>query len=460
MRTSARRREKVSSNDYVIVSYFPLIDKEKLSRGIFENKYISGIHRVFASSYKNKYAHVCIQSDIDGYTFADALKLAKQFDKTERVFFIEEFITAVDFIRIGWYYLYFMSKFLLNISRIRRAMHYQYEGGDYCLWELAKKDICNSFCGEHCVSILFYLFMFRRLCSLLGQKSKIMCICEMQSWEKALYLYAKIEGITTIGVQHTTVSEMLLNYFNTPQDISGSDFVTHCPLPDYLATVGKIPADLLVKYGWPENRIFVWGAQRFENLKSFEKFSYPWRNKKNCFICAFPIDNVETGYLSKLLEEAFKEGKTGYTVLVKPHPAAPNLQAVIKQLESRLNSAVFEFTERSLEVLLSEAKGIIVTESSSSLHALAYGVPVIVPRFAGKLDCNPLSYISDLPLYVYTAGELRQICDMLIASNNAPVPFEKGKIFLREYLYFPSDDAEYGKKIVGLENCLSPVGNN
>ena len=92
----------------------------------------------------------------------------------------------------------------------------------------------------------------------------------------------------------------------------------------------------------------------------------------------------------------------------------------------------------------------IVTVSSSSFFALAKGCPVIIPRFKNRIDLNPLSYISDIPFYVYSAQQLREICDKIVTSQEPTIPIEKYHKFLDNYLCFPKHNEEYLKKIEGL----------
>ena len=92
------------------------------------------------------------------------------------------------------------------------------------------------------------------------------------------------------------------------------------------------------------------------------------------------------------------------------------------------------------------AKGIIVTESSSSFYALVYGSPVIVPRFEDKIDCNPLSYVSDIPIYVSSDEGLRNICEQITKLAGSPLDSKVGE-FLNNYFYFPTDTSEYLDKI-------------
>lgn len=445
-----RRKRSLSSMDYIIVSYFPLIDKVKAEKSIFENRYLAPFHRILDEKRKDNYAHICLQSTIDGYSFEDAIKMANQFNKNQTVFFLEEFVKLSHVFLFIFYYYYFMLVFLLNIKVIRHKTIYTYKGKSYNTWHILKEDFYNSFCGENLVTSVWFILLFRELTKLIKQDSKIIAICEMQWWEKALYLFAKKRGIMTIGFQHCIVPELVFNYFNIPQEFAGNNFIESCPLPDYLATVGDITAQLLVKYGWPQERVFVWGAQRFEDLKNLKGSALDWKDRKNYLVCALPMDYSEMCKVLLMLEGAFKE-LPDYKIILKNHPAGMNLSQTIKKLGLNLSSVSFEITEEPLTDILKYAKAMLVTESSSSLYAVAYGIPVIVLRFIDKLDYNPLSYISDIPVYVYSPEELRKVCDKVIHSSEPPVVNDEWGIFLKNYFYFPEDKEEYLEKIDGLK---------
>lgn len=448
------RINKLSHCEYVIVSYFPLIDKIKATKNIFENKYLASFHRTLEEKRKGRYAHICIQSDIDGYDFKDAIRMVNRFNENQIVFLSEEFLKIRHLFLIFFYYIYFSLLFILKLSGIKKAAVYNFEGNDYNVWHILRRDFYDSFFGRDLIFSLSQIFLFRSLVSRLNKSSKIICVCEMQCWEKALYIYAKKRGITTIGFQHTIVPELILNYFSLPQEF-GDNFIKDCPFPDYLATVGNFTADLFLKYGWSKEKVFVWGAQRFEYLKERNDNIIPWQKKGDYFLCALSIDNTETEKLLLLLNEAFRE-KVNHKIFLKKHPAFVSLEKTMKRLRLNLNPDIFEITEKSIQEVLMTAKGIIVTDSSSCLYALAYGIPVIVPRFMGKLDYNPLSYISDIPNYVYSSSELRGICDRIIDSAEPPISKAAGELFLNEYLFFPeSGNEHYLERIDNLKNiCL------
>jgi len=445
-----RRKSCLGSMDYIIVSYFPLIDKVKSENSIFENMYLAPFHRILDEKRKDNYAHICLQSTIDGYSFEDAIKMANQFNKNQKVFFLEEFVKLSHVLLFFFYYFYYILLFVLNIKVIRQKSNYSYNGKSYNTWQILKEDFYDSFCGEHLVTSIWFILLFRELTKSVKQDSKIIAICEMQWWEKALYLFAKKRGIMTIGFQHCIVPELVFNYFNIPQEFSGNNLQESCPLPDYLATVGDTTKQLLIKYGWPKERVFVWGAQRFEELKNLKGSALGWKNRKNYLVCALPMEYLEMCKVLSMLEHAFIK-HPGYKIILKSHPVGVNLGQTIEKLGLNFSSETFEMTQEALTEILKYAKAMLVTESSSSLYAVAYGIPVIVPRFINKLDYNPLSYISDIPIYVYSSEELRKISDQVMRSSEPPLVNDDCDNFLKNYFYFPEDEEEYLEKIDGLK---------
>lgn len=444
----SERGKQLSTMDYIVVSYFPLIDEKKAKEVVFENRYIPSFHRALERRKKGRYAHICLPVSIDGHDYKSSINLINKFLENQSLFLVEEFFKPVHSILLLVYYFYFFTLFILNKSKIRKEMVYKYESRGYDVWPIFKNDFYHSFCGARSIASLYYILVFKEIISHVKKECKILCICEMQWWEKALYFYAKEKGIMTIGYQHTTLSELWLDYFNDAREIIEEKGVETCPLPDYIATVGETTRKHLTNWGWPEDRVFVWGGLRFDALKGYRQINSNWQEKENYIVCTFSMSYSESTNLLFFLMQAFKEN-TGYKILLKSHPVLP-IKNLTKTLNIEVNSAIFEFTDTPLDKIMSSAKGMIVTESSSPLYAIANGCPVIIPRFRNMLDLNPLSYVSDIPLYVYSPQELRETCDKIITTQNSPIPVEKCHKFLDNYLYFPDFEEGYLEKIDNL----------
>jgi surface carbohydrate biosynthesis protein (TIGR04326 family) len=439
------RRRGLARAEYLIVSYFPLVNKEAAKESIFENGYLGSFHKELRENHEGKYSHILINIKTCKSNLKDSITLAKSFTEKQSLFFIEEFLKPAHFVRYLFYYIYFSAIFIFNIGSIRKKAVYNYQAQEYDVWDILKPDFYSSFCGPNLASSILYTLLFEELSKDFISSMKILSVCEMQGWERALYIFAKKSKATAIGYQHTILPELLLNYFNAPEEVNGGNPADRCPLPDYMATVGDISAGLLRKYSWPEDRVFVWGAQRFSSLIGAGPADIPWERRKDCIVVAFSIDKIETENIIRLLSMAFK-GKRNYKIVLKGH-LTQDIRKIVGGMDVKLDSGIFEYADESLVDIIRYSKGMIVTESSSCFYAAAYGLPIIVPRFSGMLDLSPLAYITDIPRYVYSPEDLVMACEGAISSRPS-VDYQNrcSKVF-NDYLHFPKNDTEYADKI-------------
>jgi len=444
-----KRKARLRTDEYIIVSYFPYIDVKELAKNKFINKYLEGLHKALQNSAPDKFSHICLPVNIDGFCFSDSVRLCNKFKESESLFLLQEFLNLGDLLLSIYLYLYFSLIFIFNLNWIKKQLKYTYKGKKIYVWNLFKSDFYRSFAGDNLAAAILYFVSFKKMILNINQNAKIVTICEMQWWEKALYLNARKRKITTIGYQHSQVPVLLFNYFNAPEELQEDVVSKYLPLPDYLVTVGKVTEQIFCESGWPRERVIKWGAQRFETFRDLDFLVVPWQEKDKCIVCALSADALETKKIVELLQEAFNSFP-GYKIILKSHPAV-NLKKIFKELNNDLNLETFFVSREPLDNLMKKAKAMVVTKSSASFYALASGSYIVVPRFAHILDCNPLSYITDFPIYTYSAQELRSNCDRIIDSQKGPSFYEQGKDFLREYFYYPSSDLEYLTKIENLK---------
>ncbi|GEM_PF-4989464 len=443
------RKKRLSESDYVIVSYFPSIDNEAAKDNVFENQFIGPFHKLLDRDKKDGYSHILMQALIDDRGLRDAVKLARRFNEKQSLFFVEEFFKIKHLFLFAYYYSYFLLKFIMNLDKIKKAAVYEHEGSSYDIWHLMKNDFYRSFAGSNLAASIWYILLFKEIVGALNPKSRIVAVCEMQWWEKPLYIYARKRGLITVGYQHSVVPKLLLNYFNVEREMGNKDFVQNCPLPDYIATVGSIAAKQFIECGWQKDRIFIWGAQRFNSLKNIGTDGVPWKDRKDYIVAAFPIDVAESEKMLTMLDKAFKGRKYGIKIVLKGHPSQ-DLHKIVDRIGVKLSPEIFDYAAGSLSDTMRSSKGMIIAESSSAFYAVAQSLPVIIPRFMGKIDCNPLSYITDIPVYVYSPEALASACEDAVSSAPSAEYKKKCREIFNDYLYFPEDDHEYIEKVAAL----------
>ena len=102
-------------------------------------------------------------------------------------------------------------------------------------------------------------------------KTKLFYFSEMQGWEKTLNIAcSRREDIKCIGLQHTIVPLLFLNYFDPPASRGGDDYVKYSPKPDYLACSGDITKNIFIENKWPPEKLFILGGFRFTDFKNRE----------------------------------------------------------------------------------------------------------------------------------------------------------------------------------------------
>jgi surface carbohydrate biosynthesis protein (TIGR04326 family) len=265
-------------------------------------------------------------------------------------------------------------------------------------------------------------------------------MAEMQAWEKALNIAAKELKMTSIGIQHSSISLLFLNYFNDKSELDYANGLISMPKPDFLGCVGKIPEKIFLDNGWDKKHLFRFGATRFQHYLEHFKDARAWSDKKDRIVVAFCICPKETKELLSIVCQAFAASPQ-YEVVLKGHYANP-FDFYSVQLPKN-----FRVSNEPLGKLLPEAKIIIVTESSSVFEGLACQSVPVIPLLLESVDLSPLSGISDLPYYANNPRELKSIVDKIISSSESPLVRQKVVEFLNDYCDFLDKDEDYLNRI-------------
>ena len=444
MRGLSNRKNKLKNSKYLLVTYFPLLDKEELKHKKFINKYYKPLQTALEKKCEDRITWLALIVGIDGFDLKQSVALGKQINEWGySLFFTEEWITFKDFFVIISQYSYTLVKFLFKLPYISKEFKYPDSEGDINVWQLFKRDWYRSFCGLICVEGLIYYRLFSNIFRDLKEKTIITYIAEMHAWEKALNIAASQEqkGLKTIGIQHTVVSLLLLMYFNYKAELEDGDNIQKMPKPNYLACVGKIPVKLFRESGWNENKLFTLGAIRHQYLKQFINNKINWKNRENKVVVALSILLEESKETLLYVYQAFKN-QTKYRVVLKGHPFLP-VQLIANSLNIKLDGNTFHIVETPLSELLPVAKAVIVNGSASALEGIACQCPVIIPRLSNIIDINPLAKIRELPTYVSSPEELKKVVDEIIDRKESPILYENCKNFIEEYFEFHDSNEEF-----------------
>ena len=439
MRGLNLRKKILQNSKYLVVTYFPAMNKDIIKDKKFVNKYYKPLQNALEEKYKGQFSWLVIVAESEEFNYEENIFLGREINKWGNpLFFYEEWLNLFDFFLVTLAFLYISFRFFIKLPFIKNQFRFQ----DKKIWGIFKEDWYLSFSGYTLAEGLFYYQAFKKVFKRLPKGTSIIYLVENQPWEKALNIAARRrEGLKTIGIQHTITPLLLLDYFNYEKELENGNYIQKTPKPDFLGCVGKIPFELFKKSGWDEKKLFILGAIRHQYLKDYLKKEISWEEKENKVVVALSIMPEESKEILLYIYQAFNNS-SGYKVIIKGHPDLKT-EELINSLNLNFDDKVFKVAKTSLSKLLPKAKCLIVTGSSSALEGITFGCAIIVPRLSGVVDMNPLSGISNLPIYVESSKELRKVVNEVMEKKKAFYLYERCKRLLTEYFDFPDADEEF-----------------
>lgn len=445
------RKEILKKARYIAITYFPLVDRESLKQKRFVNKYYGLLQAALENKYKDKFIWLAIASGVDGFSFKDSVKLGRQLNLWNYpIYFLEEWITPKDLFMNIVYYFYFAMKCIIKIPFLSKNFVYSKKALN--IWNIFKQDWFSSFAGGTLMSGIFYFRLFENISSKLKRQAVVIYLTENQTWERALnFTIHDNKDFKSIAIVHTTVPLLSLHLFNFKDNLQRDvEKGLAIPEPDYLACSGKIPLELLQTSNCNNKKTFLWFAVRYQHLKKYLQKRIPWQSRQNKVLVTLSWSMKESKELLYYIHRAFS-AQSDYQIIIKGHYFALPVQTLIRRLNLDFNKNTFVFSDEGLDRLLPLVKAMIVAGSSAALEGIAFGCPVIIPRLSSALDMNPLSGISDLPIYVASPEKMQTTVNEIIKRKEPPVVYEKCKDFVENYFSFTNSESQLLEKI---ESCF------
>ena len=266
----------------------------------------------------------------------------------------------------------------------------------------------------------------------------------------ALIHVCKKLGILSIGIQHAYI------YPNSPMYSFGKEISKESysfPLPDFTLLFGNYVKDLLIKNGYPSEKLKVIGNPAFFELEKviklfneesiFKKFQIQ-SNKK---IILFTSGKFQKFYSSngtydydeqiwKYLLEHFGNNDE-YFLVLKPHPQESNV-LVYQNLLSELNIKNAKIIHDNLFELIFISSIVLSVSSSTIFDSLIFKKPVIRIKFQNEkhsiLD-NSKAIIS------LNLNELKdKIQDLNNSSDQQSLMLKEIELFIMEHYGIPSNE--------------------
>lgn len=452
------RSKKVSSlknSKFLLVTYFPFREAENriFNGGIFKSKYFGSLQASLEGRHKDEISWMGILQYSSRLNIK-TIKLIKRMNACGyRIFLPEELISLHEVATSTFVFFRACLRFLKIIPYLARRFGIDTDtAGKVNIWDIYRGEWVGSFFDSYLVAGLLYYRIFLNLIPRLQHKAVIMYPAELHAWENALNIARKKhKGVKTIGIQHSSVSLLQLNYFNAPVDLKYEDAIDSFPLPDCLGCSGKIPMQLLINNGWPKEKIFLLGAVRYHGLSSLLKERVHWGSRPKKITVALSHTKFEVEELLSALKQAFHNNNI-CTFLIKPHILYP-LRDIIRLVDSGYFGRNFKLCiDEPLDELMSSSRAVITTGSTASLDGILCQCLVIIPKLSCRVVMNPLSEDSDgFAIYVSNQDELSYAVTSVINSKDSPIEFSKIKPFIDGYFAFADREDEY---YLRLENEL------
>jgi hypothetical protein len=189
------------------------------------------------------------------------------------------------------------------------------------------------------------------------------------------------------------------------------------PLPDRLITSGTYDEQFFISNGYPKGMLSCGGAVRYEYLldgigknpdskEGDGKIAEKGRgaSESPIVLITASISEFESAELIMKSYEAFKDADR-LKVLVKCHPFMP-FEKVNAKLKINLPQN-FEISKEPISKLMKHADALVYMSSTTSVEALAAGVPAIHLSSELLLDLDQLDGFPDAVPTAKNAGELR-----------------------------------------------------
>jgi hypothetical protein len=330
------------------------------------------------------------------YTVPYRATLKKIVSNLDRFLLAESFLTVPDVCRIFF-------KTLLN--RPANKVYPLFEGID--ISEEIMHDLHTDWKGTGIASNLLLYEVVKRWKNAGISIETFIYPYENQVWEKTycLALRKYFPSTRIIGYQHSSISKMFLNHFFAREELPV------LPFPDKVITTGKYAEKLFKESGYDRAKVICGGAIRYVNLLKKKSVPVKKDNKSRVILVTPSIDRNETIDLVWKVIKAFGQIKE-YSVVFKFHPDCP-YRFIAREIGTLPKH--FIISEQPTDKLLQDSDLLIYNSTTTSIEALALGVPVLHIKSDFVIDRDNLS---DFPASVSesasTAGEILEATERLI----------------------------------------------
>ncbi len=425
-------RRAPQRSDVLVASYFPAIDSTALEQGRLVNRYWPKLPEDI-ESWGRGVSWLLMPVTLGGKKYSDSLEAASRLSRAGvRLSLAEEFFSPGDCWRGAYLFLRQAVLGLLSGKTVLRKA----QGAPPLrpsMSPLLREMWLDSMVGKSSAEGVSYALLFCRAFELMPPVEDIVYPMEMHPWERCLIAAARQseKPPRLIGFQHAAISSYYFHFFHKPSETIRTGEAHDLPLPDHMAVTGQKTEELLESCGYPLTKV-----EAIRNLYVRSLLDAGQADPGKALLVAGGIDPAEVRSLAAMACSAFPEA-SAFSILFKPHPMRP--------FDKTLDEMGIDPQERGYEMLggpiadaLSRAGAVLVTTSTVSIEALAFGCTVILPATPDGMLMNPLVDYPDLYRLVASAEELqREVEAVLVQGSRGDL--DKARDFVRDYWLLDPD---------------------
>jgi len=257
--------------------------------------------------------------------------------------------------------------------------------------------------------------------------------------------------IKTIGIQHAFI------YENNPM-YSHEKFATNenpqlFPIPDHTLVFGKATKKILVKSGYPPEKIIVFGHPAFFHMDQIKNsLSFKELDKKYCVSLNSKVILFTTGKLQRNYQDTGKynhdeeiwrhllkefSNKEGFHLILKPHPLENDI-SIYEEILASFSATNAKIIQGNLYELIYLSSLIVSVFSSTMLDALCFNKPVIRVKFGNEFVSTIDSYKVIQSTELSTLSE--NILNVLSDDNTRKEIDVKRSFFIKDQYGIPENE--------------------
>ncbi|QWD64377.1 TIGR04326 family surface carbohydrate biosynthesis protein [Polynucleobacter sp. MWH-UH2A] len=266
----------------------------------------------------------------------------------------------------------------------------------------------DSIIGRSSLTNLMSFNLLEELVTKLPNQKIGIYLQENCPWELALnYLWRRAGHGKLIGAPHSTILFWDLRYFHDPRllKIEGRQEI---PMPDCIAVNGLAAQQMLIKGGYPQERMVMVEALRYLYLndQGGRRLGVANDVMKILVLCDYTMSRT-VNQLS-LLFKALNRLKFSVEIIIKPHPNCPvdMGNSMPKNCQIK-NDPVSELLKKCNIAYTTDA-------TSASVEAYLFGIPVISAINPSGFNLSPLRGYSNV---VFISDEV-ELSQAILSKNN------------------------------------------